>query len=162
MYEVYVLVEKKKSPVISVFAIFSFVMGIISVLLTLWAFYFLPVALLCFGVGYFLSSRYIEFEYSYFDGDVRFAKITNKAKRKKLPAYKIDDVMMIAPSGDPSVYKYENESNAKIRRYQSGSKDAKLYVMAVKGEGGTELIYFEPDEKYLDAVCQKNGHKVRR
>ncbi len=163
MYEVYVLVEKKKPAYMTFFGVFSIVMGILSVLaLVVGLYFFFPTAVFGFLLGYFFLTRKLEFEYSFFDEDVRFAKIINKSRRKKLPGHKMSEVMSIAPSGDPSVYKYENDSTAKIRKYQSGNKDTKVYVMVVKGEKGLELIYFEPDEKYLDAVCMKNGHKVRR
>lgn len=163
MYEIYVLVTRKKPAVIKFFGIFSMVFGIFSMLATAIGLYiFLPTAVAGILLGYFFYTRNYEFEYSYFDGDIRFAKIINKARRKKLPGYKISDVCMIAPAGDPSVYKYENDSTAKIRRYQSGYKDAKIYVMAIRTDKGAELIYFEPDEKYLDAICIKNGHKVKR
>lgn len=163
MSEVYVLVERKKPVIIKFFGIFSYVIGVLSVIATIIVGSIFPItAILGILLGYFFQTRNYEIEYAYFDGDVRFAKIINKAKRKRLPGYKMADVYMIAPAGDPSVYNYENEHGATIRRYQSGYKQEKLYVMAVKGKDSTELIYFEPDEKYLDAVCQKFGHKVRR
>jgi len=163
MFEVYVLVEKRKPAVFTFFAVFSIVMAILSVMaLVLGIYFFLPTAVFGFLLGYFFHTRNYEYEYSFFDDDVRFAKIINKARRKKLPGYKMSEVIMIAPTGDRSVYNYENDSKAKIRRLNSGFPNAKVYVMVAKGEKGTELVYFEPDEKYLDAVCVKNGHKVKR
>lgn len=163
MVEVYVLVEKKKSVFLTIFSVFFYVMGGISFLaLFLGMDLLLIPAILGFLLGWFLQTRNYEYEYSYFDGDVRFAKIINKANRKKLPGYKMSEVLAIAPSGDASVAQYENDSKAKIRRLQSGYPDRKLYVMAAKGQNGPELVYFEPDDKYLDAVCIKYGYKVRR
>ncbi len=163
MSEVYVLVETKKPSIIKFFGIFSYVIGGFSLFAAaIVGSIFTITAILGLLLGYFFQTRNYEFEYSYFDGDVRFAKIINKAKRKRLPGYNMADVFIIAPADDPSAYKYEHDSSAKIRRYQSGYKNRKLYVMAVKGKETNELIYFEPDEKYLDAVCQKFGHKVRR
>jgi hypothetical protein len=163
MFEVYVLVEKKKSSVLSFFAVFSFVMAALSVLaVVLGIYFFFPTAVFGFILGWFFNTRNYEFEYSYFDGDVRFAKIINKANRKRLPGYKMSEVVAIAPTGDASIAQYENDPQAKIRRLQSGFAGRKLYVMVARGEKGLELVYFEPDDKYLDAVCIKHGHKVRR
>ena len=69
---------------------------------------------------------------------------------------------MIAPSGDRSVYNYENESKYKVRNLTSGDKEAKVYTMVTKGENGTELVKFEPDEEFLNAICRKYAQKVRR
>lgn len=163
MMEVYVLVERKKPFIISAFGIISFIVGGISALASLIGlFVFLPAAVLGLVFGYLFYTRNVEFEYSFFDDDVRFAKIINKSKRKKLPGYKMSEVVAIAPTGDHSVYQYENDKSAKIRRLHSGNADAKVYVMVVRAGSQVELVYFEPDDKYLDAVCMKNGHKVRK
>ncbi len=163
MFEVYVLVKKKKPVFLMFFTVFSFVIGVLSALATMIGLYFfVPTAVFGIILGYFFYTRNYEYEYSFFDDDVRFAKIINKSSRKKLPGYKMSDVIAIAPAGDPSVEQYENDSKAKIRRLNSGFQNAKVFVMAAKGEKGLELVYFEPDDKYLDAVCVKNGFKVKR
>lgn len=163
MFEVYVLVEKKKSLFIRFFSLFSFIIGGFSLFACLLGLYiFFPTAALGIGLGYFFHTRNYEYEYSFFDEDIRFARITNKSRRKRLPGYKMSEVIAIAPTNDPSVAKYENDSKATIRKLNSGHQDARLYVMVVSKEGGTELVYFEPDDKFLDAVCVKNGYKVRR
>ena len=90
MFEVYVLVEKKKPMFLSIFTGFSLVMGGISLLaLMLGLFIFLPTAILGLLLGYFLHTRNYEFEYSFFDDEIRFAKIINKNKRKKIKGYKM-------------------------------------------------------------------------
>ena len=163
MFEVYVLVAKKKPVFLSIFAIFSFIMGGISLLaLMLGLFIFMPTAIIGLLLGYFLHTRNYEFEYSFFDDEIRFAKIINKSKRKKLRGYKMAEVMAIAPVNDPSVHQYENNKNAQVRRLTSGQQDAKVYVIATNGAEGVELTYFEPDDRFLDAVCTRFGYKVRR
>ena len=74
----------------------------------------------------------------------------------------MDNILVIAPEGDRSVYNYENDVQAKKRNLATGKKDAKVYVMVAKRESGIEIIRFEPDEKYLDAVCMKYPQKVIR
>jgi hypothetical protein len=55
-----------------------------------------------------IMAQNTEFEYSYFDGELRFAKIKNKSRRKRLGIYSMESVAAIAPAGDRSVYNYEN------------------------------------------------------
>ena len=104
----------------------------------------------------------MEYEYSYFDGDFHFAKIISKQKRKELTGYDIDNIIIIAPKDDRSVYQYENNPQVKKRDLTSGRKGAKVYVIVAKVGEGLQLTYFEPDEKYLDAVCIKYRQKVVR
>lgn len=161
--EIYVLVDTKQPLIFKILTIAALAAGTVGLLLTLMGlFSILPIAVVLIVVGVILLRSSYEYEYSYFDGDLRFARINNKSSRKKLPGYKMGEVLMIAPTGHDSVAHYEKEPNAKIRRLTSGNPDAKVYVMAVKGERGAELVYFEPDDRYLDEVCKKYGQKVRR
>ena len=123
---------------------------------------FFALAIPFFALGWFLKNRSLEYEYSYFDGDFRFAKIFNKQKRKELIGYEIDNVIVIAPKGDRSLYQYENNPQVKTRDLSSGKKDAKLYVLVAKTEEDYQMTIFEPDEQYLDAVCIKYRQKVIR
>ena len=97
----------------------------------------------------------IEFEYTYYDGELRMAKITNKAKRKNLLAVNMEDVLAIAPRGDRSVYKYENDNTLKYKNVTSGEKTAKVYELVFKGDKGMCRYEFEPDEEMLDAIRVK-------
>lgn len=121
----------------------------------------LPVALVCGIVWFVLIGNSKEFEYSYFDGEVRFAKVLNKNRRKSLGSYPMDDVIQIAPAGDRSVSQYEREG-VKVIDYTSHDKDTAYYDMVLKKEGETLLIKFEPDDKYLEAVEFKYRQKVIR
>ena len=160
--EVYVLVERKKNIILRVLEIIVLAGTAICAFLGMFAIIFLPIALILGGLGVFLYTRNYEYESSYFDGEVRFAKIINKSSRKRLPGYTMDEVLTIAPSGDRSVYRYEHEEKMTVRDYTSRNKDAKVYIMIAKGAKGLEMIKFEPDEKYLDAVCIKYRQKVVR
>ena len=56
------------------------------------------VPTIIFGVIWYLFAfrSEVEYEYTYYDGDLRFAKIRNKAKRKKIAYLSMDDVLTIA------------------------------------------------------------------
>ena len=163
MLEVYVLVEKKKSIVRTLLSILCFAAGAFFLYLSLMgAIILFALAAPLLALGVFLKNRSIEHEYSYFDGDFRFAKIINKQKRKELIGYDIENVIIIAPKGDRSLYQYENNPQVKTRDLSSGKNGAKLYVLVAKTEEDYQMTIFEPDEKYLDAVCIKYRQKVVR
>ena len=163
MFEVYVLVEKKKPTILRFLAIFCLVLGGVSMLATAIGLYiFMPFAVVGLLLGWFLHTRNYEYEYSFFDDEIRFAKIINKSRRKKIPGYKMAEVIAIAPKGDERVQHQEKDRSAKVINLCSGFSDRKIYVIAAKGQDGIELVYFEPDEAYLNEVCKRFGHKVKR
>ncbi|MBQ3558602.1 MAG: hypothetical protein IJA07_03710 [Agathobacter sp.] len=163
MLEVYVLVEKQKTLVMKILTIFCFVIGAYFMYATLMGLIiYFAIAIPFFALGWFLHTRSLEYEYSYFDGDFRFAKIISKQKRKELIGYEAENVIVIAPKGDRSLYQYEKNPQVKTRDLTSGQKDVKVYAMVSKVEEGLHMTLFEPDEKYLDAVCIKYRQKVIR
>lgn len=163
MYEVYVLVKRKKSVWTILLGALFLALAIVFLLASC-----VSMVAVCFAIV-FLFLWYLfqfqmnkEFEYSFFDGDVRFAKVMNKSRRKALKSFPMDEVIQIAPAGDRCVYKYENDQSVKVIDYTSGYKDVPYYDMIVKNQDQISLIKFEPDEKYLDAVCVKYAQKVVR
>ena len=165
MLEVYVFVEKKKSLMMKFFTVLFFVLGayFLYASLRIGTFLFIPLAIPFLAIGWYMKNKQMEYEYSYFDGDFRFAKIYNKQKRKNLRGYEIDDIVIIAPVGDPSLHRYEKNPQVKTRDLTSGyKKEGKVYCLVAKTEERFEMTKFEPDEKYLDAVCIKYRQKVVR
>lgn len=94
----------------------------------------------------------VEFEYTYYDGDLVFAKIKNKAKRKKIADINMNDVLICAPKGDRALYKYENDNSIKCKKLVSGMEGTKVYGIVVKGEAAITRYEFEPDEEFLEAM----------
>lgn len=161
--EIYVLVTKEKSLFIKTTTLAFFVMAAMSTLYVVLGYIaFFPMALLTWVITFVLRNRYVEYEYAYYDGELRFAKIINQSKRKELNTYLMDEVVVIAPIDERSVYSYINDKNAKIKDLTTGKPDAKVYVAIVKSGNGIELVKYEPDEKYLNEVCIKYGYKVKR
>ncbi|MBR4026125.1 MAG: hypothetical protein IKJ01_01020 [Lachnospiraceae bacterium] len=161
--EVFVLVPRKRGFGLNFATLFFMAAGSIALIATwLWSFMVVPVSIAFYAIGIYFMRKSLEYEYSYFDGDFRFAKIISKSKRKNLRGYEIEEVQIIAPEGDRSVYKYENDGTLKVRDLTSGKNDGKVYTMVAKGDEGLEITKFQPDEKYLDAVCIKYPYKVIR
>lgn len=164
MLEVYVLVPVKKTAGAKVAGGIVLALAVVCLLAACMAggVILLPVGVVGAVAGYMLMGYSKEFEYSYFDGEARFAKVLNKSRRKSLGTYPMADVIQIAPAGDRSVSRYENPGNAKVLDYTSHDKDKPYYDMVVQKDGETLLIKFEPDEKYLEAVEYKYRQKVIR
>ena len=106
-----------------------------------------------------IMAQNTEFEYSYFDGELRFAKIKNKSRRKRLGIYSMESVAAIAPAG---VYNYENGNEIKKIDYTSGQKDVPYYDIVIKSPDENVLIKAELDDKFLTEVEKKYRSKVKR
>lgn len=161
--EVYVLVSKEKSLFIKTMTLALFVMAAMSSLYVILGYIaFFPMALLTWVIAFVLHNKNYEYEYSYYDGELRFAKIVNMKSRKELKGYIMEEVIAIAPIEDNAIQQYLTNKNCKIRDLTTGRADAKVYVVVAKGERETELVKYEPDEKYINEICIKYGYKVKR
>ena len=109
-----------------------------------------------------IMAQNTEFEYSYFDGELRFAKIKNKSRRKRLGIYSMESVAAIAPAGDRSVYNYENGNEFKKIDYTSGQNDVPYYDIVIKSPDENVLIKAELDDRFLTEVEKKYRSKVKR
>ncbi|MBQ8278847.1 MAG: hypothetical protein IJZ23_03305 [Roseburia sp.] len=158
MNEKLVIVPRKISGKKKMLNIGLFVLACVLLLLATFIapyLFFIPgllVAALWIWLGFFSN---VEYEYTYFDGDLRMAKITNKSRRKNLVDVSMEDVLTIAPKGDRSIYKYENDNNCKYKDLTSGEASAKVYALVFKSEKGTCRYEFEPDEEMLNAIMVK-------
>lgn len=162
MHEKLVIVPRKRSTLKKVLNMLWFVLACVSFVLAI----FVPVIFLLPAVifailWYFQAFRSdIEYEYTYYDGEFRFAKIKAKRKRKGLGRVSMEDVLTIAPKGERSVYKYENDKNLPYKDLTSGEAGAKIYELIFKGEKGINRYEFEPDEDMLDEVMVKYPRMV--
>jgi hypothetical protein len=161
--EVYVLVPVRKSFMTAVLGGLSLALAIVLLLVGCTFPVVLYFAFILGFISYFLMFRsYKEYEYSYFDREVRFAKISNKSRRKALGTYSMEDVVTIAPAGDRSVQHYENDARVKVKNYTSRMKDVPYYEMVLQKDGDTLLFKLELDDAFLDAAERQYKMKVVR
>ncbi|SER42711.1 DUF6106 family protein [Lachnobacterium bovis] len=161
MFEEFVIVERQKNTSQKIATIVTGVLFGLLLVLTLISPIFL-LAVVVAGILLYIQifRMNIEYECSYFDGEVRFAIIRNKSKRKQLKSYSMEQVVQIAPAHDRSVMNYETRKDVIKKNFTSHKKGVQYYEMVINDESGTLLIMFEPDKKYLDAVCVKYKQKV--
>lgn len=165
MMEVFVIVPTNRPIWMRLLACLSLALSVTSLFFMLMTgnLAFLPLCAAFGGIFYFVHiSSNREYEYSYFDGDVRFARITNKSRRKRLKGYTMEQVLKIAPAGDDSVLQYEKDNRVTVKDYTSKKKQNPYYEMIVKDSENIILYKVELDDKYLDAVCIKYASKVVR
>lgn len=165
MHEKLVIVPKKMSVGHKIWMIFFFALTCFCLLMCamniVYAVIFLIPAFIFGVVWYVFAFRSeVEWEYTYYDGDLKFARIKNKSKRKKVANLNMEDVLIIAPAGDRGLYKYENDRNMIFKDITSGVAGAKVYNVVAKTEKGMARYAFEPDEDMLDEIRVKYPRSV--
>lgn len=163
MHEKLVIVPKRKTTAKKILNITWFVLACLMLVLSMWVnpiLFFIPAVV--FGVLWYYTGFKgdIEYEYTYYDGELRFARIKAKSRRKGIAKVQMEDVLAFAPKGDRSVYKYENDRNLPCKNIASGNSDARVYELVCKGEKGLLRYEFEPDEEMLDEIMVKYPRSV--
>lgn len=165
MKEILVIVPKKTTGGRK---ILNTVWFILACLMLIGATFLSPIIFFVPAIGfavlwYFQSFRMdTEWEYTYYDGDLNFARIRAKSRRKSIARIQMDDVLAVAPRGDRSIYKYENDSTVSYKNLTSGNPEAKIYALICKGDKGMIRYEFEPDEDMLDAMSVKYARIVTK
>lgn len=165
MHEKLVIVPKRKSTGKKILDMVWLVLAVLMLVMALFVnpmIFFIPAVL--FGVLWYFTGLKgaVEYEYTYYDGELRFAKIKAKSRRKGIAKVQMDDVIVFAPKGDRSTYKYENDKNLPCKKLTSGIPGAKVYELVGKGEKGLVRYEFEPDEEMLDEIVIKYPRSVIR
>ena len=107
-----------------------------------------------FGVLWYVlkNASQLEFEYTYIEGRLTFARIKAKRKRKNLAKVEMEEVILIAPSTAHELYNYHNNRDTEVRNYSSRKADAKTYEIIYKNGTGIGDIIFEPDDAMLEKM----------
>ena len=101
----------------------------------------------------------VEYEYVFVDGQLDFDKISGKNKRKTMLRIDFDSVEIMAPYNSPALDSYNNMQLEK-KDFSSLSKDSKPYAIIASDGSKKMKILFEPSEKMLTMIRQKNARKV--
>lgn len=104
----------------------------------------------------------VEYEYVFLADQMNVDKIINMAKRKKLAEYEMSRVDIIAPVDSREIQGFSQNPNNKsnIVDYTSQKEGNPVYGMIYNGAKGKTLVYFEPNQKLINALYAQNSRKV--
>ncbi len=117
-----------------------------------------PITISLFAVVIsFLATRtltkrqYVEFEYSFVNGLMTVARITDKEKRKEQPGFDCENVTVMSHKYDPT--RGGGKQFANIYDYSSSEEGEGLWYFQVdRHESGRALFILEPNETMLAAL----------
>lgn len=116
-----------------------------------------------FGVAfYFLQvGSKIEYEYTYIEGELSFARIKDKRKRKELLSVDMDTMILVAPENAGELRGYHNgTNNVVVKDFTSGYPEREIFELVYKAGEKTMIIRFEPDKNMLQLVRNKYPRNV--
>ena len=99
----------------------------------------------------------LEFEYSYFNGELDVDKIFNRSSRKRVFSTDIKKMEVLAPVGADNLGGYQR---LKVYDFTSKNADSKVYEMVTTYRGELVRVWFEPNENMLEAIRNIAPRKV--
>lgn len=142
-----------------VFAVLLVLIGFIPTDPSWVAFVFMIAGIALGFLAYWLGRRVnVEYEYSYFDGEIHFAAVYNKEARKELQTVRLDEM---EAGGAINSYRLENYRNKdktlKTADYSSHVTEQpdKRFVLYFSNQ----RVVFEPGQEMVDAISEKYSHK---
>lgn len=162
-FETMVLVDKKVTAgnlLARIVCAVLLVLSIAAVCVTMMIPLVLLAAIFGFALWFLTQDAKSEYEYSYIEGTLSFAKIRAKSRRKAIAEIDMSDVILIAPSSAHELYNYHHNNQVTIRNCTSGNPSAKTYEVVYKRGDKTVVIVFEPDSEMLDMIRKRYPRQV--
>ncbi len=121
--------------------------------------WFGPILLVAIvALDVFLFNRLkVEYEYTYFSGDLDIDKIFNMQSRKRVLSVKVKDIEILAPTGSDALRAYQQ---LKCLDCSTCEPEHHTYEMVVLHKGQKVRVKFEPNEKILNGMKLLEPRKV--
>jgi hypothetical protein len=126
---------------------------------------FIPISL---WILVFLTWRYtqVEYEYSFFSGELTVSRVLGGRSRRTLCTIKLRNVELLIPcSSDDAAVRIDRFAPQRVLFAASSEDSPTLFAALFKNEDGTQTaLYFEPDEKarkivrYYNATAISSAH----
>ena len=123
----------------------------------------LLLGLLAGGIAvavYFYHDRLrTEYEYTFTNGSLDFARVFNNKRRKSLGSLNVRTVEAFGPVNGEAFKRYASMQNVRIDRWFV-NRDANLHYFYFQKEGTRRLIVLEPSEEMVGAIRHFLSHGV--
>ena len=126
---------------------------------------FIPISL---WILVFLTWRYtqVEYEYSFFSGELTASRVLGGRSRRTLCTIKLRDIELLIPcSSDDAAVRIDRFAPQRVLFAASSEDSPTLFAALFKSKDGTPTaLYFEPDEKarkivrYYNATAISSAH----
>jgi hypothetical protein len=114
-----------------------------------------------FGVYFVFRNTNVEYEYSFFAGELTVDKIMNRAVRKRLTVFQFSQLDFMAPAESERFDNYE--ISTKISQYDYSTNDysgGKYIAKFNNDQGHTTYLMFSPNEELMAAFKKMYSRKI--
>ena len=107
-------------------------------------------------IGVFFACRFInlEYEYSFFSGDVDIDRIRGKRKRDTLVSFSCSEVEIMAPCGPAYDSMLQENFDKKTDARGSGKGERDWFLIYNLTDGGRGVLVFSPSDRLVGAFAQ--------
>lgn len=139
----------------------TYFFGVIG-LMNVFANIIVAILFILLAVGmYFLKSKFfVEFEYTFTNGDVDIDKIIEMKKRKRVLSFNMKDVQILAPEDSYYIKDFSNKPEKVLICYPE-TCDKKIYTAIISGSDNLQLK-FAPEESLVNLLHMYNPRAVKK
>lgn len=154
------LVEKKASPAGRFFTVLLWATAALCLLAAMAGIFWAAIPMLAAAAGaYFVNlNTRLEYEYLYLDKELTVDKVMAKSKRKRVGAYSLDRMEILAPVNSYHLDNYKNRA-VKVKDYSIGQELQPDLRYAMYYEGG-EKILLSPSPEMIKLMKSAAPRKV--
>lgn len=153
------LVKKKTSVGMQFLKILTIMLGVVFILLGMLLWPALLIGVVMAVAAYFISlNSDLEYEYLYLDKEITIDKVMAKSKRKRVAAFEVERIEILAPIKSYHLDNYKNR-DAKAIDYSSGVENQPDTRYVMYYDGGTKVI-LEPNMEMVQAIKNVAPRKV--
>lgn len=152
---------KRKAPAYTyaIKAVMIFLCAISAVLALTTAFGILILTAVGAATYFLFQNLNLEFEYLVVNDQLSIDKIMGRSRRKKAWEGSMEKIQIVAPS-DSYLLKDFERPDMKTMDFSSRAPGAKTYSLIHQNGAITTKVIFEPNDKILHCMRQKNPRKV--
>ena len=117
-----------------------------------------------FGAYKLIRFRNLEFEYIFTNGDLTVDKIIDRSRRKRVVSFDVKTTSEMGRLTESNLAKLSQRTVGEHFRAginENGVTENSWYILAEKKGGGTFLLFFDPEQRVLDAIREFLPRQVR-
>lgn len=125
----------------------------------------IPAVIFC-GLAIFLGIKknnlYIDYDYTFVTGSIRFSKVINNKKRKSICKFEASDIEKIGNYNSQTflLYKSRGNCNYLVLTSNINDEDKKFYYIVANFEGEKHLMVLECSEAFIIDVLKFASRSV--
>ena len=113
-----------------------------------------------YGAWWLISGLRKEYEYVLTNDHLDVDMIMARRSRRRLCSFDMEAMELCARTGDPDKNSEMKRSFAKVHQAASAPNAANAYFVVFSGEGGNNMLVFEPNDRIIEGMSIYSRSKI--